>query len=147
MSVGFRDRWGADTPPPPAKGRVRTRPSRARVNRLELIMRIRKRPSMLNVNFKILKGTSPSTSDYLLGRANSVRFSSSNVTGPSCIDPVFTLDSLVFNFARPEFLKFSKTSFLVSVPMSVKYLFSWSGDKFSDDLTVPRFGAMMCVNF
>ena len=26
-----RDRWGADTPPPPAEGRVRTRPSRARV--------------------------------------------------------------------------------------------------------------------
>ena len=101
---------------------------------------------MLNVNFKILMGTSPSTSDSLLGRANSVRFSSSNVTGPSCIDPVFTLDSLVFNFARPEFLKFSKTSFLVSVPMSVKYLFSWYGDKFSGDLTVPRFGAMMCLN-
>ena len=90
-------------------------------------------------------GTSPSTSDSLLGRANSVRFSSSNVIGPICIDPMFTLGSLVFNFAL-EFLKFSKTSILVSVPMSVKYLFSWSGDKFSGDLTVPRFGAMMCLN-
>ena len=34
-SVGFRDRWGGRYgPPPPAEGRVRTRPSRARVKRL-----------------------------------------------------------------------------------------------------------------